>query len=124
MKKYARLFKYLRFYKGNIGLYFLFTLLSIVFSVVSIGTLPFFLGLIFKNQLKEQNTQVSTGSAGFIQYINAQISDIIQSHGTEGPLVALGIICILIITMVLLKNVFLYLSFYVLAPMKNSVMTA
>lgn len=124
MKKYARLFKYLRFYKGNIVLYFIFTLLSIVFSLVSLGTLPFFLRLIFSQEalVLTKPAQIN-GSNDFIQYINYQISFLIQSNGTNGALIALGYICLIIIITIFLKNVFLYLSYYVLAPMKNSVMT-
>ncbi len=49
MKQYSRIFGYLGAYKGKIVLYFLFTLLSIVFSIVSIGMLMPFLQLIFTN---------------------------------------------------------------------------
>jgi subfamily B ATP-binding cassette protein MsbA len=58
-----------------------------------------------------------------MNYINYHISNIIVSNGAQGPLLALGLICLVIIIAVLLKNLFLYLSFYVLAPIKNSIMT-
>jgi subfamily B ATP-binding cassette protein MsbA len=124
MKKYSRLFKYLRFYKGNIVLYFLFTVFSIVFSLVSLGTLPFFLGLIFKpEKLVLQKPAAIHGSTDFLNYINYEISNLIVSNGVNGPILALAFICVTIIISVLLKNLFLYLSFYVLAPIKNSIMT-
>lgn len=124
MKKYSRLFKYLRFFKTNIVLYFLFTVLSIVFSLLSLGTLPFFLGLIFKpDKLVREKPEVIHGSGDVINYINYQISHIIISNGSKGPVLALALICIVVIISVLLKNLFLYLSYYVLAPMKNSIMT-
>ena len=124
MRKYARLFKYLRFFKGNIVLYFFFTILSIVFSLVSLGTLPFFMTLIFKpGQLVVTKPNGIHGSGDVINFINYQISNIIRSNGSRGPVLALGIICIIVIVTVLLKNLFLYFSFYVLAPMKNSIMT-
>lgn len=124
MKKYSRLFKYLRFFKLNIFLYFIFTILSIAFSLVSLGTLPFFLGLIFKpNQLVRNKPAVLQSSADLISYINYEISHVIISNGTKGPVIALGIICLIVIVSVLLKNLFLYFSFYVLAPMKNSIVT-
>jgi subfamily B ATP-binding cassette protein MsbA len=124
MKKYSRLFKYLRFYKKNIALYFIYTLLSIVFSLVSLGTLPFFIRLIFQQEAAVLHPPaVINGSNDLIQYINYQISSLIASNGAKGPVIALGLICILVIVTVLLKNLFLYLSYYVLSPMKNSVMT-
>ena len=124
MKKYARLFKYLRFYKGNIFLYFLFTILSIVFSLVSLGTLPFFLRLIFSQEALVTTPPDGINSSNdLIQYINYQISNLIAVNGANGAIIALGYICVIIIITIFLKNVFLYLSYYVLAPMKNSVMT-
>ncbi len=124
MRKYSRLFKYLRFFKGNIVLYFLFTILSIIFSLVSLGTVTFFLSLIFKpDKLVLSKPNGIHGSEDVINYINYQISNIIVSNGSRGPVLALGIICLFVIVSVLLKNLFLYLSFYVLAPMKNSIMT-
>lgn len=124
MRKYSRLFKYLRFFKGNIVLYFFSTVLSIVFSLVSLGTLPFFLGLIFKpDKLALTEPAGIHGSADVINFINYRISNIIVSNGSKGPVLALGLICIIVIVSVLLKNMFLYLSYYVLAPIKNSIMT-
>ena len=124
MKKYSRLFKYLRFYKKNIVLYFIFTLLSIVFSLVSLGTLPFFLRLIFSKEALVLNPPAAIHSSNdLIQYINFQISHLIATNGANGPILALGLICIVVIVSVLFKNLFLYLSYYVLSPMKNSVMT-
>lgn len=124
MKKYARLFKYLRFFKGSIALYFIFTVLSIVFSLVSLGTLPFFLRLIFSHEkLVLTKPPVIKSSGDVIEYINYQISHMIQSNGANGPILALGLICLIVIASVLLKNLFLYLSFYVLGPIKNSIMT-
>src|SRR5687767_9553953 len=115
MKKYSRLFKYLKFYKGNIALYFLFTILSIVFSLVSLGTLPFFLRLIFSTEsLVLDPPNGINGSGDLIQYINYQISLYIQQNGANGPILALGIICIFIIATVFFKNIFLYMSYYVL----------
>ncbi|MEJ7681570.1 MAG: ABC transporter transmembrane domain-containing protein [Segetibacter sp.] len=124
MKKYSRLFKYLRFHKRNIVLYFLFSILSIVFSLVSLATLPFFLHLIFSTGKVVLNKPDGIHSSNdLIQYINYEISNLIRSHGTNGPVLALGLICIVVILTVLFKNLFLYLSFYVLAPIKNSVVT-
>ncbi len=124
MKKYARLFKYLTSYKKNIVLYFLFTVLSIVFSLLSLGTLPFFLRLIFSQEALVLNPPAAIrGSNDLIQFINYQISHLISSRGTDGPIYALALICLVVIVSVLFKNLFLYLSYYVLSPMKNSVMT-
>jgi subfamily B ATP-binding cassette protein MsbA len=44
-------------------------------------------------------------------------------YGNDGPIMALGLICILIIVSVFLKNLFYYLSFYFISPIKMSVIT-
>src|SRR5688572_18580873 len=108
MKKYSRLFKYLRFYKKNIVLYFIFTILSIVFSLVSLGTLPLFLRLIFdKDNLVLTAPNGINNSDDLFQYMNYQISQLVISNGAEGPFIALAYICLLVIISVLLKNAFL-----------------
>ena len=124
MKKYARLYRYLRFHKRAIVLYFIFTLFSIAFSLISLGTLPFFLRLIFfPDQLTITKPVAVKDSNDFVQFINFELSRLIKENGDNGPLLALGLICIAIIITILLKNIFLYLSFYILAPVKNSIAT-
>jgi len=124
MKKYSRLFKYLSSYKKSIVLYFFFTIFSIVFSLVSLGTLPFFLRLIFQTEALVLTAPKGIHTSGdVIEYINYQISHLIAVNGANGPIVALAFICLIIIVSVFLKNMFLYLSYYVLAPIKNAVMT-
>ena len=47
MKRFSTIFGYLRDQKGNIALYVLFNLLSIIFSLVSLAMLAPFLQLLF-----------------------------------------------------------------------------
>ncbi len=113
MKQYSRIFQYLKGYKGKISLYFLFTLLSIVFSIVSIGMLMPFLQLIFtgKGVTSESNNPV-------IRFINDFLTDSLQ---TRGEIKTLAYICVLMLSFILLKNLFLYLSYYILNPLKNRI---
>jgi ATP-binding cassette, subfamily B, bacterial MsbA len=121
MKQYSRIFSYLRHYKGNIVLYVLFTLLSILFSIVSIAMLMPFLQLIFTDPRPE-----CVGCSGFgnqssnvlIQYINDFLTN---SINTRGKIATLAFICVLMMIFIILKNLFLYLSYYVLNPLKNTV---
>lgn len=121
MGKYSRLFKYLQFDKGKIGLYFLFSTLSILFSIVSIGTLPFFIDLIFTN--KKVILVKPESAFEIVKYITYQMGLFIQNNGTNGKVMALEYICLLVIIAVFLKNLFFYLSFYVLSPIKMSIVT-
>ena len=120
MKKYARLFRYLAAYKANVALYFLFIILAIVFSVVSIGSLPFFIDLIFtKGKADVLEPEVIKNSQDFIRYISYHLQELIK---TNGKVYVLALICVMVLIAVFLKNLFTYLSYYILAPMRNGVM--
>ncbi len=120
MKKYARLFSYLKAYKSNIGLYFLFILLSIVFSIVSIGTLPFFIKIIFDPEAKAIAKPLHIeSSSDVIDYISFYLQQLAAEHNKMYVVV---VICIMVLIAVFLKNLFTYLSYYILAPMRNGVM--
>lgn len=112
MKQYARIFRYLAGHKGKIGFYFLSTFLSIVFSLVSIGMLMPFLQLIFL-----RDTPTNTKSNIVLQSVNR----LLDAFSANDNVAKLGIICLLIIIFITLKNLFLYLSYYILNPLKNKV---
>ncbi|HEY6063065.1 MAG TPA: ABC transporter ATP-binding protein [Chitinophagaceae bacterium] len=114
MKQYARIFQYLSNYKGKIFLYFIFILLSIIFSIISIGMLMPFLQLIF---LGGKGITTTSNNAA-IQYVNDFLNESLQSRG---KIPTLGYICLLMVSFILLKNLFLYLSYYVLNPLKNKI---
>ena len=115
MKQYARIFQYLGAYKGKIVLYFLFTLLSILFSIVSIGMLMPFLQLIFTGS----QTPITAGSSNpVIQSVN---DFLYNSTKANGKITTLGFICLLMVSFIILKNIFLYLSYYILNPLKNKI---
>ena len=113
MKQYARIFGYLGAYKGKIVLYFVFIILSILFSIVSMGMLMPFLQLIFtgKGMTNDSNNVM-------IQGINDLLTN---SLNKRGPVSTLAFICVLMISFVILKNFFLYLSYVVLNPLKNRI---
>ncbi len=120
MKKYARLFRYLAAYKTNIALYFLFIILAIVFSVASLGSLPFFLDLIFnKGKADLVKPEVISSSQDIINFISYHLQELMKE---KGKIYVLALICILVLIAVFLKNLFTYLSYYILAPMRNGVM--
>jgi subfamily B ATP-binding cassette protein MsbA len=109
-----------RKYPKLIFTYFGFNILSNLFSVISLGLLSPFLLLIFK----KQNTLSAVGNNNsFFSSINPVnefkiwIYNVVQHPG--GDIKALGVICILILTFIILKNIFLYLSIYLLTPIRN-----
>ena len=121
MKRYAGLLRYFKPFKANISLYMLFSVLSIAFGVVSIGMLIPFLDILF-NPGKRVNVlpAVKLNSENVLQILSYHLTQIINKSGV---VTALGYICLVIIVSIFLKNFFLYLSYYVLSPMRNSVMT-
>ena len=124
MKRFERILFYLRSQKKNIVLYVVFNLLSIVFSLISLVMLAPFLGLLFaKEKLitsKPTLNFTTDGADAILAHLKYYLSMLIQE---KGEVYALGAICIIIIVSIFFKNAFTYLSFRVLAPMRNYVMT-
>jgi len=118
MKKYARVFTYISQYKSEAFLYILFIILSIIFSLVSLGMLFPFLEMIFNGD-KPENPGLTAGSTNeIVIYIRSLLLESIHLYKREGTLL---IICGFIILSIFLKNLFLYLAYYVLNPLKNKI---
>lgn len=121
MKRFSTILGYLKDKKGNIALYVLFNLLSIIFSVISLAMLAPFLQLLFgKEKLLDVEPALEFSAQSVLDNLKFIISEFIT---TRGEIYALGFICVVIVFSILFKNLFLYLSYRVLAPMRNHVMT-
>lgn len=118
MKKYARVFKYLSHYKAEAFFYIVFILLSIVFSLMSLGMLAPFLEIIFNGDKPGTTGLVSNSDNVLIRFIRSLLTESIQKREKTGTL---ALICSLIIVSVFLKNLFLYLAYYILNPLKNKI---
>ena len=118
MKKFFRIISYIKEYKAQMAWYSLFITLSIVFSLFSLGMLTPFLDLIFgKSSLS--SLPVSAINASSIKDV---IYGFLQNNIAKyGKSYALGWICLFIIVSIFFKNLFLYLSYYFLAPIRNEV---
>lgn len=120
MKRFSTILKYLSDQKGNIVLYILFNLLSVVFSLFSLAMLAPFLQLLFgQEDLIKSQPDFSFSATGILNSFKYYLSNLIREHN---KIYALGAICIFIIIAVFFKNVFIYLSYRILAPMRNRVM--
>jgi subfamily B ATP-binding cassette protein MsbA len=121
MKRFSRILYYLKDKKQNIVLYVVFNISSLAFSLVSLGLLGPFLQMLFsldKQILAKPKLELSSKS--LLDTLNYELSQLINLHG---KVYALATICILIIVSIFFKNLFIYLSYRVLAPMRNYVMT-
>ncbi|MDE3185722.1 MAG: ABC transporter ATP-binding protein [Bacteroidota bacterium] len=122
MKSLRTIFRYAGKYPKLIFAYFTCNILSNLFAVVSLGLLSPFLLLIFK---KQDTLAVDSAKTGFLAHINPINFFKVWLHNTlqtpNGDIKGLAVICILIVSFIVLKNVFLYLAIYFLTPVRNLV---
>jgi len=120
MKNYLGLLKYLAPYKRNIVLYFCFILFSVVFSVVSLAMLFPFLEIIFDgNKLVTVKPTLDFTSASVISTLQYYLCQIIIAHS---KIFALAMVCLFITFAIMLKNASVYMSYYVMSPMRNGML--
>lgn len=113
MKNFIRIIKYLHLPKGKLALYFLLSVLSTFFSMISIGMLAPFLELVFSDN--PQQIGLQTSAVGTLKFY---FQSVISAHG---KVYAIAVVCGVIIGATFLKNMFLYLSYNLSTPIKNSV---
>lgn len=120
MKSLRIIFRYISRYPRLVSLYFLLNLLASFFSLISLALLGPFLALIFAgkgaDQLPVSRIQLGNLTQNFYAYLNQLIGS------DEGKIKALGILCLIVVVSILLKNVFLYSALYVLAPIRNRIL--
>ena len=118
MKKFFRIISYIKEYKAQMAWYSLFITLSIVFSLFSLGMLTPFLDLIFGKSSLSSLPVYAINASSIKDVIYGFLQNNIAKYGKS---YALGWICLFIIVSIFLKNLFLYLSYYFLAPIRNEV---
>ncbi|HJY21374.1 MAG TPA: ABC transporter transmembrane domain-containing protein, partial [Hanamia sp.] len=122
MKSLRAVFRYVAKYPKLIFAYFSFNVLSNLFSVISLGLLSPFLLLIFKKQntlgAVSENTNFFSG-LNPVNQLKKYLFEVVQTP--DGDIKALAVICILILSFIILKNIFLYLSIYFLTPIRNRI---
>jgi subfamily B ATP-binding cassette protein MsbA len=115
MRKYSRIFSYLKNYKSSIALYFLCIILSIVFGIASFGMLAPFFDLIFNGDSSKLSNTMDNPAMEALRNLMLNQTGKLTSVG------ALALICVIIVISIFLKNLFVYLSFYILNPLKNKI---
>ena len=119
MKSLRIIFSYIKKYPKLVIGYFSLNILSALFSLISLAMLAPFLTLIFGLQ-GDGGIQTSRFKLG-------NLSDLLYNQLTiltasdQRKIKALGIICIVLVTAIMLKNLFLYFSLYLLTPIRNSI---
>jgi subfamily B ATP-binding cassette protein MsbA len=123
MKRFIRILKLAKNYRGLAGLNILFNVLTVIFSIFSLVMIIPFLELLFDIQKPVHEQPVYPGLTialkdYVIQSFNYKITGIIES---QGKVRALIFICMLVVGVFFLKNLFRYLALYVMAPLRNGV---
>lgn len=115
MGRIRRLLGYISDYKGSILLYFTCSLLAVVFSLFSLAALTPVLQVLFSGK----EMPVAKADPNLIDRGQDYMYQVIREQGTVA---ALEYVCIAIVIFILLKNLFLYLSIYILAPLRNAIL--
>jgi len=112
MDAFWKLVSRVRNYKGYFALSILSNILLSIFTVVSIPVIiPFF-------QILFDRIPTTIGDASVSDGLNAYFQGLIYSQGKARALVA---VCILIIVIFFLKNLFRYLAMYFIVPLRTGI---
>ena len=119
MHFFLKVLKYIKPYYSYVGLNIFSNILSVVFSLFSLTMVIPFLGILFGTQEKVLQASPLTFSADSIKenfyfFITKTVEE-------AGKVEALMMICILVLSMFFLKNLFRYLALYFLTPIRNGI---
>lgn len=123
MKRFSTILRHLRDQKSNIALYFVSVTFSIIFSLVSLAGIGPFLSMIFNKNPPhfDKAPELSASASSVSNYLQYHLGNLMAEQGKSA---ALAYIVLGVIIAILLKNVFIYLSYRVMAPIRNHVMTS
>jgi subfamily B ATP-binding cassette protein MsbA len=114
-----RLMGYLRNYKTNVALNVISNILTAVFTALSIPLLVPFLEILFdRRELLLEEPTFGWNIESMAQQFNYYVSQLVMEQGKEAALV---FVCIAILSVFLLKNLFRYLSLFFMAPVRNGI---
>lgn len=112
---------YLADYKGKIALYFTANLLSIFFGMLSLAMLAPVLQVLFMGD-NAQTVKAAANSKVASDIMNQIKAFVHQVIASDGKLTALAYICVAVVVFTVFKNLFLYISLYILNPLRNAVL--
>ena len=123
MKSFWRIIGLTRNYVGQIILNLVFNILNVLFSVVSIAMLIPFLKLLFNKAVDENTTlppypEFQAGIEYFVDLFNYHFLKVIIE---EGKIEALVWVCMLVIVVFFLKNVFRFAAVFFMGPIRMGV---
>ena len=121
MRAIRSILPYLKGKWSYVTAYMLSNLLSVVFSTLTVGMISPFLNMLFsKDSALTSNPGFHLSKKGIGDYFKFLLSDFIHQHGDD-KVYGLIFICIVVVISTFLKNVFLYISKYMLNPLRNGI---
>lgn len=121
MQNFKRLLGLVRGYKGYVILNIIFNLLTIIFSLFSLGMIIPFLKFIFgMESLVVDPTALELSKEGVVEYVYYLMSLSVQTYGPERVLMYISVITAILF---LFKNFFRYMAMWSIAPMRNGVIS-
>lgn len=119
MKKIRTLLSYVKPYSFQVALNIFFNLLGIIFGLCSLLMSAPFLGILFGTQpLVTDAVPFEFSTDALKSNFDYFLSSIIIEHGQKE---ALFIICILVVALFFLKNLFIFLANYYTAPIRSGI---
>ncbi len=114
-----KLLRYLQPYRRNVILNIICNVLMALFTIVSIPAIIPFLQILFDMEPPVMDKpEWSWGAGSLIEYSKYWFSNLMHTESKE---TALAYICIFIVILFLLKNIFRYLSLFFMAPVRNGI---
>lgn len=119
MHHFFKTLRYLQFYKGHAILNIFFNILTAIFTIASFLVLKPFLDILFSPEVLHSTSQVPSGWIAKQQFfINNTLYEYIQVNGKgEGLIAVAGVVVVTFF----LKNLFRYLSLYIIAPVRYGI---
>ncbi len=119
MTAFFQILPYVRIYQKQLGLSLFFSLLAVVFSLVSLTMIIPFLRLLFNIDaaiITKPTLELTVDS--LLQYFNYTVSQLIVNYDKS---TALLFICGIVLMVFVFKNLFLYLGMYCMVPLRTGV---
>lgn len=121
MKKAVKLLRYLKDFKLQVGQFCITTLLAVLFGLFSFSMLAPVLQVLFGagTATNPSGSKPVASNLNVVGYITQWINDFVNKHD---KLTSLTYIVIVVVVFTILKNLFIYLSFNILNPIRFAVL--
>ncbi|MBS1773581.1 MAG: ABC transporter ATP-binding protein [Bacteroidetes bacterium] len=121
MKQALKLFRYIKDFKGQVGMFCITTLLAVLFGLFSFSMLAPVLQVLFGVGSPANSTHVESKASSFnlVGSVTQWINDFVREHD---KLTSLTYIVIIVALTTVFKNLFIYLSLNILNPIRYAIL--